>query len=293
MTASWFRKPWLRRRAQSPSAPAWSARAREAAEEERLWYLQRINIFADMTPEEMRRLAERTIMRTYARGGVIARPDDPPETIYLIKEGRVKLSRYSAAGREQILALLERGDIFGERALVGAAEALHCEALEDTLICVLRREDFEDLVRSKPALALRVMKVLAGRLRQVEEAVENLAFRDVPGRLAATLARLAGAYGEPHDGGRRLALRLTHQDLASMIGATRETVTTVLNRFRDDGLIAVEGRRIVIKDLGRLQELEETSSGAGRSSTPRRAPLPRLRSDSEQVGDEVLDVRPR
>lgn len=267
MTASWFRKSWLRRRAQiHSSGPTLSARVLEAAEEEKLWYLQRINIFADMTPEEMRRLAERTIMRTYARGRVIARPDDPPETIYLIKEGRVKLCRYSAGGREQILALLERGDIFGERALVGAPEAVHGEAFEDTLICVLRREDFEDLMRSKPDLALRVMKVLAERLRQAEEAVENLAFRDVPGRLAATLARLAGAYGEPHGDGRRLALRLTHQDLASMIGATRETVTTVLNRFRDDGLIAVEDRHIVIKDLDRLQLLEQAPSGAGRSS---------------------------
>lgn len=98
----------------------------------------------------MRQLAQRTQMRRYERGKIIARPDDPPETVYLIKEGRAKLSRYSPTGRVQILALLERGDIFGERALVGASAEARCEAFEDTLVCVLRRRDFEDLVRSKP-----------------------------------------------------------------------------------------------------------------------------------------------
>lgn len=251
MPASWLRTSWLRRRrARGEAAPVGPSKE---AEDEKLWYLQHINIFADMTDVEMRRLAERTTMRTYARGRVISQPSDPPDTIYLIKEGRVKLCRYSASGREQILSLLERGDIFGERSLVGASAEVHCEAFEDTLICVLRRRDFEDLMRSKPELALRVMKVLAGRLRQAEEAIENLAFRDVPGRLAANLVRLAEAYGEPHGEGRRLALRLTHQDLAGMIGATRETVTTVLNRFRDEGLITMDGRQIVIADPDRLK----------------------------------------
>lgn len=253
MPTSWLRERWLRRRGALPhhGSAAEAVRA-HLTEDEKLWYLQHINIFADMTEAEMRQLAQRTQMRHYARGKIIARPDDPPETVYLIKEGRVKLCRYSPTGRVQILALLERGDIFGEQALVGAQAEVHCEAFEDTLICVLRRHDFEDLVRSKPDLALRVMKVLAERLRKAEEAIENLAFRDVPERLATLLVRLAEAYGGPRGEGRRLALRFTHQDLASMIGATRETVTNVLNRFRDEGLIAIEDRHIVIRDVERL-----------------------------------------
>lgn len=224
-------------------------------EPDKLWYLQRINVFADMSEEEMRWLAERTAMRAYTRGGLIAQPDDPPDTIYLIKEGRVRLCRYSAAGRMQTLALLERGDIFGERALVGASTGAHCEAFEDTLVCVMHRQDFEDLVSRNPGLALRVVKLMAGRLRDAEEAVERLAFQDVRSRLSALLVRLAEAYGEPHGQGRRLALRLTHQDLASMIGATRETVTGVLNRFRDEGLLVVEERHIIIRSLDRLRGL--------------------------------------
>lgn len=251
MSASWLRRTVTRARGPAGSRPAETPpdRLREGtAQAEKLWYLQRINLFADMTAEDMRYLAARTQMRRYPRGQVIVRPDDPPDAIYLIKEGRVKLCRYSPAGRVQILALLERGDIFGERALVGVRPEVHCEAFEDTLVCVLRRADFEDLVRRKPDLALRVVRVLAERLRDAEETIGRLALHDVPARLAALLVRLAEAYGEPHGDGRRLALRLTHQDLAGMIGATRETVTLTLNRFRDEGLIAVEERHIVIRD---------------------------------------------
>ena len=256
ISPSWLRKPWIRRRSTiaKVEAPAPGADvATERPVDETLWYLERVNIFADMTPAEMKRLAERTIMRRYVRGNVIVQPDDPPETIYLVKEGRVKLCQYSEGGHEQILALLEHGDIFAERALTGART--QCEAFEDTLICVMRREDFEDLIQSKPALALRVVKMLAGRLRHAEERMGDLAFLSVPGRLAAILVRLAESYGEPHEGGQRLVLRLTHQDLASMIGATCETVTSVLTRFRDEGVIAIDDRHIVIPDIDRLREV--------------------------------------
>jgi CRP-like cAMP-binding protein len=194
---------------------------------------------------------------------VIAKPDDPPDTIYLIKKGRVKLSRYSASGREHVLALLEPGEIYGERAL-GGATAVHCEAFEDTLICVLSLRDFEELLRAKPDLALRVIRALAQRLRRAEEEIENFAFRDVPGRLSVLLVRLAEAGAEPGSSAheRRLVLRLTHQDLANMIGATRETVTNVLNRFRDMGLISIQRREIVIKGLQRLRQAVRKIDGA-------------------------------
>ncbi len=231
---------------------------------DKLWHLKHIAMFAGFTDAEMRQLAERTIMRSYARGGVIAKPDDPPDTIYLIKKGRVKLTRYSASGREHVLALLEPGEIYGERAL-GGTTAVHCEAFEDTLICVLSLSHFEELLRAKPDLALRVIKALARRLRRAEEEIENFAFRDVPGRLSALLVRLAEAgaeSGSSPESQRRLVLRLTHQDLANMIGATRETVTNVLSRFRDMGLITIQRREIVIKGLQRLRRAVRKTDGA-------------------------------
>lgn len=227
---------------------------------DKVWYLRQFSLFAGIGELEMRRLVERTTMREFSRGKVILHPNEPQEMVYLIKEGRVKISRYSADGREQILDLLEPGDTFGELTLVQEAEPVQAEAFEDTLICSLYRDDFIGLIRRQPEVMLTVMKVLAARLRVAEEEIADLVFRDVPGRLASLLLRLAEAYGQHDHGGLQLTLRLTHQDIASMIGATRETVTSTLSRFRDAGLIATEHRSIIIKNGEGLRRLTQRRS---------------------------------
>lgn len=222
---------------------------------DKLWYLRRVDLFANVDEGEMRALADRTTMREVHRGRVILQPDEPPEMVYVIKEGRVKVSRYSRDGKEQILALLESGDVFGELGLIRVAEPVHVEAFEDTLLCGMHSEDFLALIRRQPEVMLHVMRVLAERLRAAEEEIADLAFRNVPGRLASLLLRLSRAYGDVDSGEDRLTLRLTHQDIAAMIGSTRETVTAILNRFRDEGLIAIDHRHIIIRDHEGLQQL--------------------------------------
>lgn len=224
---------------------------------DKIWYLRQINLFSTIDEREIHRLAERTTMREFARGKVILHPDDPPGMVYLIKEGRVKVSRYSLDGREQILALLEPGNLFGELSLLGEREPVHVEAFEDTLLCTMPRAEFIALIRSQPELMLHMMKVLADRLRLAEEEIADLVFRPVPGRLASLLLRLAQAYGETDGRGLRLALRLTHHDMASMIGATRETVTSTVSRFREEGLIDIDQRKIVIRDPERLRRISQ------------------------------------
>jgi len=226
-----------------------------AAPTDKVWYLRRVDFFARVDDAEMRTIADRTTMREVNRGRVLLQPDEPPEMVYVIKEGRVKVSRYSPDGKEQILALLEPGDLFGALAVVGGREQVHVEAFEDTLVCGIRGEDFLALIRRQPDLMLRVVRHLAERLRAAEEEIADLAFRNVPGRLASLLLRLSEEYGRHTPQGRRLALRLTHQDMAAMIGATRETVTSVLSRFREDGLIAFDRRYIVIRDPDGLRRL--------------------------------------
>lgn len=227
---------------------------------EKLWYLRQVDLFTGVDEREMRTIAERSQMREIPRGHVILRPDERSEIVYVIKAGRVKVSHYSPDGREQILALLDTGDIFGELALVGTAQPVTVEAFEDTLVCGLHRSDFLSLVERRPELLLHVMKALAERLRVAEEEIADLVFRDVPGRLAALLLRLAEAYGRAEAGRLRLTLRLTHQDMASMIGATRETVTAVLGRFREDGVIQLDRRQVVIRDPAGLRRLSAPRS---------------------------------
>jgi CRP/FNR family transcriptional regulator, cyclic AMP receptor protein len=224
---------------------------------DKVWYLQHIDAFAGVGESEMRQIARRSTMREFPRGRVILRPGEAQEMVYLIKEGRVKVSRYSPGGREQILALLEPGDLVGELALVRQTEPVHVEAFENTLICELSRQDFVALLRRQPEVMLHVIRELASRLRIAEEEIADLAFRDVPGRLASLLLRLAEACGERAGGKLRLTLRLTHYDIASMIGATRETVTTALGRFRKARLILTEQRYIVICDPEGLRRVTQ------------------------------------
>lgn len=233
---------------------------RAVGRQDKIWYLQHIDPFAGVGEPERQRIAERSIMREFHRGAVIRHPNEPQNMVYLIKEGRVKISRYSPDGREQILTLLEPGGMFGELALVRETEPVHVEALEDTLLCELYRDDFLALIRRQPEVMLHTIKVLAERLRLAEEEIADLVFRDVSGRLASLLLRLAEAYGQKGEGGLRLTLRLTHQDIASMIGATRETVTSTLSRFREVGSIEIDQRYIVIKNREKLRRLTQKGS---------------------------------
>ncbi len=219
---------------------------------DKVWYLRQTRLFDRLSEPDLRRLAQLSEMREYPRGEVILGPEPHPDVIYLVKAGRVKISTYSADGKEQVLALLDRGDLFGELTPTKSHGSIRVEAIDRSVVCSLHRTLFEDIIQSTPDVALKVIRVLARRLRAAEEEIADLALKDVPGRLASLLLRLAEEYGERHDSGIRLSFRLTHQELAHMVGSTRETVTTIMNRFREDGLIAVEQRTLIIQDRERL-----------------------------------------
>jgi len=228
---------------------------------DKVWYLRQTGLFDRLGEPELRRIAELSRMREFPRGQLILGPDSDSDQIYLVKAGRVKISTISPGGKEQILALLERGDVFGELAPTETPVPTHVEAFDHAVVCILHRTLFEEILRHTPEVGLRVIRALARRLRAAQQEIEDLALRSVPGRVAALLLRLAEEYGEPHEQGIRLSLRLTHQDLAHMVGSTRETVTALINRFRDEGLITVDHRILVIVERDRLRLV--ASGGAG------------------------------
>ncbi len=219
---------------------------------DKIWYLRQTRLFDRLSEVDLRQLAQVSEMREYPRGQVILSPDHDPDRIYFVKTGRVKISTYSPNGKEQILALLDPGDLFGELAPTEPPGAVRVEAFSQSIVCTLHRTFLEDVVKKTPEVALQIIRVLARRLRAAEKEIEDLALRDVPGRLASVLLRMGEEYGERQDRGIRLAFRLTHLDLAHIVGSTRETVTTILSRFREDGLIAVEHRMVIILDRDRL-----------------------------------------
>ncbi len=228
---------------------------------DKVWYLRQTRLFERLSEPDLRRLAQSSEMREYTRGDVILGPGPGSDVIQFVKAGRVKVSAYSADGKEQVLALLDRGDLFGELAPTKLPVPARAEALERAVVCSIERVVFEDIIRNTPDVALKVIQALARRLRAAEQEIEDLALRDVPGRLAALLLRLAEGYGEEHERGIRLSFRLTHQDLAQMIGSTRETVTMIMGRFRDDRLISMDRHTLIVLDRERLSAVAHSRRG--------------------------------
>jgi CRP-like cAMP-binding protein len=172
---------------------------------------------------------------------------DRAETVFVLRAGRVRLSRMADDGREFTLGFLKPGEPFGEVALVeGSVRDTVAEAVEPSEATVLRRDDFEALLTRRPELAITVTRLLGARNRAMAEKVEDLVFRDVPGRLAGLLLSLARDFGVGGDRATRFPFRITHRELASCIGSSRETVSQILGRFTRDRLIARTGRQIVI-----------------------------------------------
>jgi len=216
----------------------------------KLWFLKRINLLRSLDSDGIQRVDRVATHRRVQRRELIFGPEDRGDAIYLLKQGRVKLSRFDDRGREITLAILEEGEFFGEEALAGAERRnAYAEALEESLVCRVDRADFESLLEDHPTLALDVAKQISERLLGARERIEALAFQDVPQRLAAVLTDLARTHGAPDpDGGIRIQIRLTHQELASLVVSTRETTTTLLNRFKREGLLDTEGRWLVVRD---------------------------------------------
>ncbi len=210
-------------------------------------FLREIDIFTDLTPADLDELERRTRMTTVRRGQAVYRQEDTAEGLFLLKRGRVRLSRLSPGGKKLELALLEPGTFFGEMPMLGVSmQHAFAEAVEDSTLCVMSQADVERLVLGKPQVALRMLEILGRRLAAAEARLEDLAYRSVTGRVASALLRLA-----PEG----VVEGVTHQDLADMVGAYRETVTKVLDELEAAGRVELARRRIRIRDRAALESL--------------------------------------
>ena len=192
---------------------------------------------------------------------------DPSDAVFILVSGRVRISRLTNDGREFILEFLKPGEPFGELVLVDdAPRETVAEVLEASEVVAVRTEDFEALLARRPDLAMKVARLLGCRNRAMTDKVEDLVFRDVPARLAGLLLALADEFGVGGERGRRFPFKITHRELASCIGSSRETVSQILTAFAKDRLIARNGRQIIITSPEALGQL------VARGSMPARHP---------------------
>ena len=221
-----------------------------------LWFLKRCGLFESLAPAEAERLNRAARMRAFRRNELIYAPSEPGQTVLVVAEGRVKIKDVTPDGKETILAFLDEGEIFGELALVdGRARQEYAEAVVDTRLLALPRDELLWLMDARPDVAFSVTRLIGLRRRRVENRLRNLLFLPSRDRMVHMLLELQETHGERLGERCRIRLPLSHQDLAGLIGVTRETVTLVLGRLQAAGLIKAERRRITILDPARLTAL--------------------------------------
>lgn len=210
--------------------------------------------FLEALPAEPTALLTSAVQRKhFTAGETIFQKGDPGDAMCVIIRGQVRIVLPSEGGDEALIATMDDGDFFGEMSLIdGQPRSATIIATQPTDTVVVRREGFQDFLRAHPEAAIDMLTALSARIRQSDEFIADAAFLDVPGRLAKKLLELAQKYGRQTPSGVAIALRITQRDLAAMIGATRESVNKHLQSFRAQGMITLEGRRMIVKDLDRL-----------------------------------------
>ncbi|MGO8672378.1 MAG: Crp/Fnr family transcriptional regulator [Capsulimonadaceae bacterium] len=215
-------------------------------------------MFAALSDETLKRLERIAEQRQYRRRQVVHFADQAGDFIYLLCNGRVKVSRVSEQGREVTLYLIEGNQVFGETGLIAENQPyeLMAETLEDSLVAVFRRNDIITALTETPLAAAQMLRLVSERRSQAETAVADLVFLDVPKRLAKLLLKLNDQHGtKTSRTGTLIKAKFTHQELANMIGSTRETTTLILNDFKRQGSIDFTGRKIVVRSRTELEDI--------------------------------------
>ena len=226
----------------------------------KFWYLNRINLLKELPEDELQYIARCSRMGKYKKSEVIYLQGDPANHVYFLKEGRVKISIFSSEGREVTLAILERGEIFGEVSLSDISKSdTQTQALQDTTICAIQRDDFLSVLKRNIDLSLKVTKFIGFRKHQIERKLQDLVFKDVPTRLALLLLSLSDQYGEKTLEGIKLNIILSHQELASLIGSTRETVSAFLSQWKKEGMVDSNGRNIILLKERTLEQIAQVA----------------------------------
>lgn len=204
------------------------------------------DLFRGVAPADVERIGGFLSERKYRKGSTVFARGDPGDALYIVKEGLVKLVAHSGRGTETILHILPPGSLFGELLLSEENREFTAIAESDAAVAALPRENLARLLSSVPAFSMNFIRLLSRRLAKVEREFAGFGHTWSYHRLAGTLLKLAREHGVESPGGTVIPIRLTHEELANLIGTTRETVTTQMGRFRRMGMIRREGKGLVL-----------------------------------------------
>lgn len=211
-------------------------------------------LFAGLDPRQARSVLASLAPLRVTRGDVVFHEGEPGDSLYMVRSGKVKLGRRSADGRENLLAVFGPGELIGELSLFDPGlRTATATAITDAVLLRMGHDELAQWLATTPSVAEHLLRTMARRLRRTNEALADLVFTDVPGRVAKALLDLSTRFGQPVPEGVRVMHGLTQEELAQLVGASRETVNKALADFAARGWVRREGRAVVILDTERLE----------------------------------------
>ena len=220
----------------------------------KFWYLENFNIFKSLDTDSMEELSRITSMRNISKNQPIYFPKEPSNSIFFLKKGRVKLTRMSSDGKEMILGLVNKGEVFGEMAFLDEEERKDfATTLDECLICTINKDDFKQFVKSNPELNLRLTKLIGLKMRKYTERIEELVFKDAEQRVVSFLLSFANENGKQIGDEIFVKPFLKHQDIAELTACSRQTVNSVLTDLREKKIINFDRKKLIVHDKEELQ----------------------------------------
>ena len=226
------------------------------------WYLKDCDLFSYLNDLEIRQLENVSRTKEFRRGEPIYLPNDEADAVMLVAKGRVKICYVTPEGKQSILSFIDTGELFGELSLFDSnSRQEFAEAIESCTIVLIPKAAMLRLMSNHQHVCVGVTKLIGDRRQRIERRLRNLLFRSNRERVVHLLIEMAEKYGVRSDSGIELAIKLSHQEMASTIGSTRETVTVMLGQLQSENCIRIARRRITITDLAKLTaEVNESAS---------------------------------
>lgn len=221
--------------------------------QERIWYLKSSQLLEMFDSNQLAAIERQSRWKKFSRGTPIYLPGERADSVYIVAEGLVKLCHLTVDGKVSTLAFIKIGEIFGELSLLETGtRGEYCEAATDTTIIRIPRETLLPHMEANMQFVVAITKIVGLRRKRIENRLKSLLFSSNQQRLAHLLLDLAEQFGTAVDDGVRIGLKLSHQELANLIGTTRETVTILLGKMKADGMIGGKREKVVLTDIWRL-----------------------------------------
>lgn len=220
---------------------------------------KKVSIFSTLEDEQLKEIADMVIHRNYKKGQSVFFEGDISDKLYIVNKGKIKIFKYTKEGKEQILYILSDGDFTGDLSLLKKGKLeFNAEALENTAVCTLTKENFDKILSDNPNIALKILEVVHDRVINLENLVQRLNTKDVESRVSDVLLSLIKNFGNETNEGTLLQLPLSREEIGNYSGLTRETISRTLTSMQEEGIIELIGtKKIIIKNIEYLKNISQ------------------------------------